>query len=506
MNKRRASYIFGTLFLILAIGIAIATDWAYREYGVLDFNLLLFHMNVPLEGTNMSPFVNIIILVAVASPLLALIFLAAAVRSDDKRCLVLGIGKLKIRFALDIWHRHYLLLTGLILIVSMAVNFHMLGVDRYIISRMSPSELYDEKYVAPEEAKVTFPEKKRNLIYIFTESMENTFASPDVGGAEYANYIPELTELQLENINFTAKNNHLNGGVSSYGSTWTVGGIVAQTAGTPLIMPTADSSNDMDKFATFMPGAYTLGDMLEREGYEQYFLMGSDAAFGGRDHYLSQHGGYNIEDYYYAIDSGWIAPDYHVFWGYEDAKLFEFAKNELTRLGNGNNPFNFTMLTVDTHFTDGYLCSKCGNTFDNQYANVIACSGRQISEFVEWIKAQPFYENTTIVICGDHPTMDTDYMQRTCADIDNYQRKTYTAIINPACEYELHYDREFATFDMYPTTVAALGAEIEGDRLGLGTNLFADTPTLVEEYGLDYVDEELKKHSSYYNKYIMNYK
>ena len=59
------------------------------------------------------------------------------------------------------------------------------------------------------------------------------------------------------------------------------------------------------------------------------------------------------------------------------------------------------MLTVDTHFEDGYVCDECDDTFgDNQYANVMACSSRRVAEFVKWVQSQDFYENTTIVISG----------------------------------------------------------------------------------------------------------
>ena len=40
---------------------------------------------------------------------------------------------------------------------------------------------------------------------------------------------------------------------------------------------------------------------------------------------------------------------------------------------------------------------------------------RQVKEFVDWIQQQDFYENTTIVIAGDHPTMDKDF----CEDVDD---------------------------------------------------------------------------------------
>ena len=36
---------------------------------------------------------------------------------------------------------------------------------------------------------------------------------------------------------------------------------------------------------------------------------------------------------------------------------------------------------------------------------------------------------------------------------------------------------------MFPTMLASIGVKIEGERLGLGTNLFSDKPTIMEENG-----------------------
>ena len=52
--------------------------------------------------------------------------------------------------------------------------------------------------------------------------------------------------------------------------------------------------------------------------------------------------------------------------------------------------------------------------------------------------------------------------------------------------------------DYFPTTLASLGATIDGERLGLGTNLFSEEPTLMEEVGVDTFSEEMTKYSSYY--------
>jgi phosphoglycerol transferase len=57
--------------------------------------------------------------------------------------------------------------------------------------------------------------------------------------------------------------------------------------------------------------------------------------------------------------------------------------------------------------------------------------------------------------------------------------------------------------DMFPTTLAAMGCSIEGERLGLGTNLFSDLPTLSEEMGVETLNRELSKRSDYYNNELI---
>lgn len=57
--------------------------------------------------------------------------------------------------------------------------------------------------------------------------------------------------------------------------------------------------------------------------------------------------------------------------------------------------------------------------------------------------------------------------------------------------------------DYFPTILAAIGAEIEGDRLGLGTNLFSDKSTLAEEYGFEEMFDELNQKSNFYDNHIL---
>ena len=255
-----------------------------------------------------------------------------------------------------------------------------------------------------------------------------------------------------------------------------MGAMFAQISGLPLKI--SISANEMDTQKSFFPGIVTIGDILGDAGYSQTLMIGSDATFGGRRLYFTDHGNYDIFDYNYAAQQGMLSDEYPVWWGYDDQKLFEFAKEKLNELSAQDEPFNLTMLTVDTHFEDGYVCDKCDDKFgDNQYANVMACSSKQVKEFVEWVKQQDFYEDTTIVISGDHPTMDSDF----CENVDeNYGRRVYTAYINASDSPKSSMTRTYTTFDNFPTTLAAMGVTIEGNRLGLGTNLFSSEQTLSE--------------------------
>ena len=158
------------------------------------------------------------------------------------------------------------------------------------------------------------------------------------------------------------------------------------------------------------------------------------------------------------------------------------------------------MLTADTHFPDGYECKDCPKKWDEQYKNVISCSSKRVGEFIKWLQKQDFYDKTTIVISGDHLTMQSNFFE--LEEGQEYDKKVVNVIINPAVEAE-NTNRIYSTMDLYPTTLGALGAQIDGNRLGLGANLFSDEETLIEKYGLEYVNDELMKLSRFYNNNIL---
>ena len=390
------------------------------------------------------------------------------------------------------------LLTSIALLTHAAFN---IGLVQFIHAKTQLSEMYENEYVDPNTVEITFPEEKRNLIYIYLESMETSYLHTSEGGAMDVNLIPELTQLAQDNINFS-HNEHVGGLVEVPGASWTVGAMVAQTAGVPLITPTDvdDWQNGYGKDGVFLPGLTSLNNILADNGYNQALMVGSDANFGGRKTYFETHGVDRIYDLYTAWEDGIVPYGYFEWWGFEDKYLFEYAKQEITEMAAQEEPFAFTMLTVDTHHIGGYTCTLCGDDHAESYENAISCSSKQVAAFVKWIQAQPFYENTTVIITGDHFSMDSGYFDRNVEK--GYVRHGYNCFLNAAAEVKIPpQNRQFSSLDMFPTTLAAMGCAIEGNRLGFGVNLFEGPPTLIEEFGYSAFCTELNKRTEYYENF-----
>ncbi len=468
--------------------------WYRDTYGDLGFDSILFTLTANLNGVE-----NDLIFSWMGSVLpVTLLFTALAVFL----CALRSKKQIFLRI-MDKWKQPlFPLRRTAAAILCLALSAGLLAraavvsdLSNYISNMLSLSRVFEEEYRDPKTANITFPEEKRNLIYIFMESMETTYLSKEQGGAIDNDLIPELYQLAQQNINFSHSEDVGGFGIVG-GDNWTIGAMVSQTAGVPLKTPPGLDNNGYGEDGTFLPGLYNLTSVLKDNGYYQTLMVGSESAFGGRKAYYEQHGADRIYDVFTAMEDGLIPEDRWVWWGYEDLNLYAYAKQELTKIAAGEQPFAFTMLTVDTHHIGGYICDLCENTYAEQYENVIACASRQVAEFIDWLKQQDFYENTTIVIAGDHPSMDSGYFNRIALE-DGYVRRVYNCFINADAQAVNTKNRFFCAFDMFPSTLAAMGCTIESDRLGLGTNLFSQTPTLLEETN-GQIAAEIAKNSHYY--------
>ncbi len=375
--------IITVVLFFLGLAAFTGTIWGKEAFGDLSPDQIIINLSSPTEGTDPGVYISLFegpVLLSITLTVIFCLLIFPCRNVLIKKKLALG------EFAVRI--------LSLILALAILVGGCAFGINRFQLITLfnayfADSPYIEENYVDVNKANLKFPEQKRNLIHIYLESMENTFFSKELGGYFDENLMPDLAELCKEGYSFSHLESGFGGPPSSTGGNWSVSSIVNMATGLPMKVPVDRNAYGAEN--NFLPGATTLGDILNANGYEQSVMFGAEAAFGGLDFFFQSHGNFNIYDYKAAKELGWIPEDYKQFWGYEDDKLYEFAKKELTRLHETGKPFHFVMETADTHAPEGYLSVHAEKKFDTQYANCIYYSQAQAVEFVRWIQAQPFY-------------------------------------------------------------------------------------------------------------------
>ena len=185
-------------------------------------------------------------------------------------------------------------------------------------------------------------------------------------------------------------------------------------------------------------------------------------------------------------------------WGIYDTGVYAVAKELIKEAANSDKPYFMALYTVDTHFPEGFPCPECRKDTNEQYFNVIRCADRLAKDFIDYVKAIPRYNETTIFIVGDHISMG-QYMSKR---LHNYMRRVFNIIINSAVKksYNSSKIRDYSTLDLFPTILASIGVKIKGDKLGMGTNLFSGKPTIMEEKGYNYFTTMIAKPSKFYDR------
>ena len=484
-------------------------------YGIIPIEQFIFHLSFQTKGANYS-MINQFVIKPLFESVLMLIFsiyvLSAGINIKECRIQLL-FSKIKkgVVFVASL-----LPVAGVILVVV------IVELPQYIASLYKePSAFYEDNYIRPEHVNFSFPDKKRNLIVIFVESLETGFLTLENGGAFTDDLIPEVAALAKNNISYSGQNTGIGGITQLYGTEWTVAGITAYYLGVPLAVNFLNQTR-WNSYGTlgdeFLPGAYGIGNILYAEGYKNYFILGSDMEFGGRDKLFKTHKNTVIYDYSYFRDNNFIPADYKVWWGIEDRKLYQYAKRKITEIAQQEYPFFITILTADTHPVGGYLDEYAEIVFDSKFKNVLHDMSKQLHGFIEWLYQQPFYENTTIVILGDHLYQDSLFfpqnfqIQKLSSSYEksyflgnneeNYNRFPINIFINSLLPMNENINRRLSHFDVLPLLVESVGAAFDSKGLALGRSVHIPNgeETLVEKYGAPFINEQLRRTSKLYNQ------
>ena len=290
LKKIFLSNIFFYLLLTILIVLIFLYDYIYHNFSNITIDQLLYSLKES-EGTSNEVLLTGFKYVMLRTTIFYILYIAVLSIIHRlikvKTYIVARIKNKKVRFSLYPFSRITRFL--LLIIIMLLTVMYMLN-DSGILKKVlvGKSKFIEQNYVDPKKTIIKAPKKKRNLIHIYVESLEASFVSIKNGGAFNESVIPNLEQLALDNTNFS-QNDKVGGAYMPFGGSWTIAGMVSQTAGVPLKVLSGIDNKYMG-YGGFLPGTYSLGDILKENGYHNYLSIGSSAYFGGRKEYFTYHG------------------------------------------------------------------------------------------------------------------------------------------------------------------------------------------------------------------------
>lgn len=382
---------------------------------------------------------------------------------------------------------------NLFLVFLLTVNIINL-INKYSVlefynKEKNSSNFYEIHYKSP---KITHTENKKNLIFIYIESMENLFSKENIFGKDLFK--------SIDNINYNKYS--FNEFYQKLGTSWTIAGIVASHCGVPLSNFMYTKSNKFTyEVREFMPNITCLGDILRENGYKNVFIKTQDARFAGAEKFLKTHGYDEIKDKSYFEETKKINSQ-------SDYELFKYLKKEVIELEKNSQPYNLTTLSFDMHHlsdneerNESTYSDLCKHLNSNIYNNNLECVSIIVTDFINFLIKNNILENTILVVSGDHIAMKlTPEIKKVAGSQHERTIKNYFFTKDM---YEKNREIIYH-FDLFPTILYLLNFEFEENRFGLGASGFGK---LSENFTIHKIDEnanlnkELDSFSLKYNSF-----
>ncbi len=428
-----------------AIPILLLAIWAAnsRLFGKFDVSAVLFHLNHNLAYDGIRDD----IVEFVAYLIFALIFIACIsylARRDRRMIWIERIG------------------AAALLLVNPVTTYVY---DRALNPQRNAVSLVETYRPAEIIQTQTLP---KNLLLIYLESMEATYAEP-VFGDVYA----DLNVLSEDGL-------RIHGIAQVQDTAWTMGGLAASQCGIPLLSYGLIMKNRMKNIETFLPNADCLASELSERGYQTAFYGGARLNFAGKGKFLDSHGYQRTFglDEIPAEKRGPVGK-----WGIYDDSLFDLALEELQTLSEADAPYLLSILTLGAHFPAGYPAPACYDTIDKAEQMdgtllSVACTARLTRDFLAEAKRRGFLDNTVVVLLSDHLSQKNTQTRR----LNQFERENFLLLLGDGIEPG-EMTKRGSMLDVYPTILDSLSLPPKTGQAGLGISLHSAEPTLVEQYG-----------------------
>ncbi|HLG35720.1 MAG TPA: sulfatase-like hydrolase/transferase [Bacteroidia bacterium] len=221
---------------------------------------------------------------------------------------------------------------------------------------------------------------KPNILVVMMESWSDSITKREVNGKKIT---PAFERISREGLLFT---NFYSPGFR------TEQGLAALVSG----FPSQPATSIVRKYGVFdrLPG---LPKSLSEAGYVSSFYYGGSLHFANTNGYLKAMGFEKI------TGDETFSESKRTGWGIYDEELFRYFVDDIKK---SSQPFFSMVLSCTSHEpfdadVERIVPHETGS-WCNDYVNTIHYSDQCLGIFIEEIKKLPWYENTLVVITGDH--------------------------------------------------------------------------------------------------------
>ena len=343
----------------------------------------------------------------------------------------------------------------------------------------------EEEIRSNQESDLFGVAKDKNIIFISAESVQSFVINNEVNGEVIT---PFLNSLVNDESTYYFEN--------FYHQT-----MQGKTSDSEFI--TENSLYPASRGAVFFTHGqneyHAMPEMLEENGYQSFVFHANNRSFWNRDQIYDQlH-----FDEFYDIESYEVTDENTVGWGLKDKSFFEQSIPYLQEL---EKPFYSKLITLTNHFPFELdeedrsidLYDSNSNTL-NHYFPTVRYTDEAIEGFFEQLKQAGLYEDSIIVIMGDHDGISATHNRAMSQYLGLDEMTPYDYLQLQRVPFFIHipgHDKgkvmsEIAgQIDVKPTLLHLVGIETDED-VYFGNDLFHDDRKgYIAFRNGDYISEE----------------
>jgi phosphoglycerol transferase MdoB-like AlkP superfamily enzyme len=320
--------------------------------------------------------------------------------------------------------------------------------DEHALGRILKSELAepaarfhsDQPYDIRRAIANPGPPKRLNVVLIMVESLGADFLGTYGNRDHLTPRLDQLADNALRFDRFYAT------------GTRTVRGLEAVTLSIP---PTPGQS--IVKRIGRESGFWSLGHVLDDQGYASAFIYGGRGYFDNMNAFFSGNG-YEVVDYS-AAPADRIG--FANAWGMADEDLYALVLERADRAAADQQPFFFHVMTTSNHRPYTYPEDRIDIPSGTGRKGAVKYTDWAIGDFLDRASQNPWFENTVFVILGDHTAGSAGK-----SDLPIERYRVPLLIYSPKHVAPNQIATISSQMDLAPTLLAMLGVSYESAFFG----------------------------------------